>query len=86
METTHEVKILTQFYNRVFTEQKTFEIRKNDRDYQVGDILLMREFDPEKREYINHSQPISARIVYMSAFEQKEGFVVLGIKYIPEDQ
>lgn len=86
MQTTHDIKIYTQFYNRVFSEQKTFEIRKNDRDYQVGDILLMREYDPEKREYIDHSQPISAEIVYMSNFEQKEGYVVLGIKVRPEDQ
>lgn len=86
METTHEVKILTEFYNRVITEQKTFEIRKNDRDYQVGDFLLLKEYDPVEREYIEHSQPITAEIIYMSAFEQKDCYVVLGIKVRPEDQ
>lgn len=36
---THEIKIERRWYERLKTGQKSFEIRYNDRDYQVGDIL-----------------------------------------------
>ena len=35
----HELKILAEYYTEVLTGKKTFELRKNDRDYQVGDLI-----------------------------------------------
>lgn len=31
---------------------KRFEVRKNDRDFKVGDILVLQEYDPEADTYI----------------------------------
>lgn len=42
---THELKILSEYYNQIQLYNKTFEIRKNDRDYRVGDKLLLKEWD-----------------------------------------
>ena len=86
MKTEHEIKIDTKFYARVADGQKTFEIRKNDRDYQVGDVLCMREYDPKGEYYIDHSHMLIANIVYMSTFQQKEGYVVLGIEVVQNDE
>lgn len=44
----HDLKILPQYYDDVMMEKKCFELRKNDRDYQVGDVFLLREWNPEK--------------------------------------
>lgn len=44
---THELKIWPQFYCRVKDGTKTFEVRKNDRNFQFGDIVILREWDPE---------------------------------------
>jgi hypothetical protein len=82
MTTEHEIKIHTVYYNRVLEGVKPFEIREDDRDYQVGDILLMREFDPERGEYISHSAPIRALVTYKSTFQQKDGWCVLGTKIL----
>ena len=53
----HDLKILPQFYDDVMKEKKCFELRKNDRDYQVGDIFLLREWTSEHgytgRWYVN---------------------------------
>ena len=47
---THKLKIWPQYYCRVADGSKTFEVRKNDRGFQPGDIVELREFDPEKIE------------------------------------
>ena len=35
----HELKIKREYFNAIKSGEKTFEIRKNDRDFQVGDII-----------------------------------------------
>ena len=44
--TAHNLKIWPDQYALLRSGLKTFEFRKNDRDFQVGDILLLREWDP----------------------------------------
>lgn len=41
----HELKILSKYFERVRNDKKTFEIRKNDRDFQTGDEIILNEFD-----------------------------------------
>lgn len=43
----HELKIWPQFYCRVADGTKTFELRENDRGFQSGDTVVLREWDPE---------------------------------------
>ena len=42
---TIEKKILPEYFKAVHHRQKTFELRKDDSDYQVGDMLRLREWD-----------------------------------------
>ena len=42
---THEVKILPRWFEDVKSGKKNFEIRKNDRNYQVGDFIELKEWD-----------------------------------------
>jgi len=39
----HELKTDPDVFQQVWEGQKTFEIRKNDRNFQVGDMLVLRE-------------------------------------------
>lgn len=41
----HELKIDHVYYEASRDGLKTFEIRKNDRDFENGDILILREWD-----------------------------------------
>lgn len=43
---THELKIWPEYFLLVSSGRKRFEVRYNDRDYQEGDFLRLREFDP----------------------------------------
>lgn len=51
-----ELKLDTKFYDDVKSARKDFEIRKNDRDYQVGDILKLKRYNVRQNSYIvgNH--------------------------------
>lgn len=40
----HDLKILPEYYQDVVSGKKKFELRKYDRNYQVGDIFVLREF------------------------------------------
>ncbi|MBM7715341.1 hypothetical protein JOC94_002328 [Bacillus thermophilus] len=73
----HELKILPGYFEEVEKGIKTFEIRKNDRDYQVSDFLLLKEFDPKTKTYTG--KEIRKRISYMTDFNQKENYVVMAI-------
>jgi hypothetical protein len=42
----HELKILPQYFCRVQDGSKTFEVRENDRGFQPGDDVVLREWDP----------------------------------------
>lgn len=41
----HELKILPQYYEKVISKKKKFELRKDDRGFEVGDMLVLNEFD-----------------------------------------
>lgn len=72
---THELKIAPEPFEAVVTDKKRFEIRRNDRDFQVDDWLRLLEFS--NGEYTGNTA--GQRIRYITDFEQKDGFVVLGI-------
>ncbi|WP_282798853.1 DUF3850 domain-containing protein [Lactococcus lactis] len=42
---THELKLDIKYFNDVESGKKNFEIRKNDRDFKVGDILELKAYE-----------------------------------------
>lgn len=45
-EPLHELKIWPAFFRAVMEGRKTYEIRKNDRGFMVGDPIRLNEYDP----------------------------------------
>lgn len=41
----HELKILPRYYKKVLSGEKRFEIRKDDRNFKVGDPIRLQEFE-----------------------------------------
>lgn len=48
----HELKIYPEHYMNVLLGIKKIEVRKNDRNYQERDILILNEYDPKTERYI----------------------------------
>lgn len=57
----HQLKINTEFFDQVVSGMKTFEIRLNDRNYEVGDTFDLQEWDG--MEFTNRSA--SGKINYI---------------------
>ena len=51
----HELKTLPIYFEEVIEGRKSFEVRKNDRNFKVGDMLALNEYDAEKKEYTGNS-------------------------------
>ncbi|MFZ3487259.1 DUF3850 domain-containing protein [Vibrio harveyi] len=44
----HELKILPDYFDLQVDGKKRFEVRHNDRNFKVDDVLILNEFDGEK--------------------------------------
>lgn len=77
-----EVKTLPEFFWAQALDLKPFEVRYNDRDYRVGDILWQREWSPYGG-YTGRALVRSISYVLADPAYCKEGFVVLGLCKLP---
>ena len=76
----HELKILPNYFEEVICGAKTFEVRKNDRDFKVGDMLALNEYDADKKEYTGNSCLVYVDYILKDENYCKNGFVIMAIK------
>lgn len=76
----HELKTWPEFFGLVDERQKNFEVRKNDREFQVGDTLVLREFDPIVGKFTGRSCMREITYILDKPDFVKEGHVILSIK------
>lgn len=51
MPTLHDLKVWPEYYQALAHGLKPFEVRKNDRNFQVDDLLVLCEWDPADEAY-----------------------------------
>ena len=82
----HHLKLSKKHYSSVLFGHKTFEIRKNDRDYMIDDYVYFDEV--YQREYTGqHSHCFRITfIVYQFEFKEglKNNYCVFGIEMVNE--
>ncbi len=44
--TSHQLKVNKDFFEKILSGDKNFEIRLGDKQYKVGDVLILIEKDP----------------------------------------
>lgn len=76
---THELKILPKWFEDVQSGKKKFEIRKNDRNYRVGDFLILKEWNRGK--FTNRYLIRQIEYIYQGdgTYGLSEEYCVLGI-------
>lgn len=84
--THHVLKCHPHFFAAIVEGKKTFEIRRNDRRYQVGDTFTLREYDPSFGYTRKESGPFE--IAYLMTDEDfpaiLPGFVIMGLGGLPK--
>ena len=81
----HELKIWPEFFDAVICGTKRFEIRRHDRPYCVGDLLVLREWAPSAQAFTGQS--VTVRVTYMvkpGEWGLPEDVCVLGIAFPSE--
>jgi len=83
----HRLKTWPQFFQDVSDGVKTFELRKDDRGFSVGDVLILMEFDPYKKGGCYSGRAISRLVMYKldaASFSGIEkGYCILGLGVLP---
>lgn len=75
----HDLKTWPEHFRDVRAGIKTAELRLNDRNYQPGDVLVLREYDPRADEYTGEVE--SRTVTHVLAGEQwlQLGMVMLSM-------
>jgi hypothetical protein len=77
----HGLKTWDEFMMDIATGKELFEVRKNDRDYKVGDTLLLNGWNQNKETHTG--RVIEAKVTYVlngGAWGIMDGYVVMGIE------
>ena len=78
MNKTHDLKLLPVYFHEVVLGNKNFEIRLNDRDFKVGDKIILREFEGISQDYTGEF--VEGEIMFVTDFMQAPGYVVFSFK------
>lgn len=90
---THELKTWPEFYEAIISGAKNFDLRKNDRNFQVNDYLVLREWDPATKTY--SGRKTTRRISYIlesrpdagcaADFGLNDGYAILAMLWASGD-
>lgn len=75
--TYHDLKLNDAYFEAVAKGLKKFEVRRDDRGFQKGDILRLNRFDPKERCYLTKNSPDN-----YTQFFSKAKHVLAEIKYV----
>lgn len=83
---THEIKLKQDFVEAVSSGRKSFEVRKNDRGYQTGDLIRFLPLDEDGDP--NYDSPLAEkrfRITYLlSGWGIEKDYVVFSIMEVKD--
>ena len=74
----HRLEILPEYFGAQKNRVKTFEIRKNDRNFKVGDKLMLYEIDPKTKQ--KTGRLLEVQVTYITNYAQKEDYVVMATR------
>jgi len=77
-EKLHSLKVQQQWYDALAKGSKTFEIRKNDREYNVGDNIVLWCYNGDIM--LGGYEPLYYKITYVQEYGCEYGYVALGLK------
>ena len=76
----HYLKTWPPVFQHMVDGLKRFEYRKNDRDFKVGDTLVLREWRPDSKQYSRREKFVTVRYIMSGGqFGIPEGFCIMDV-------
>lgn len=75
----HSLKVWPEYFSAVASGEKTFEVRRNDRDFQGGDIVHLNEWDPATHRYSGRMLFFTIGYVLREEFGLQPGYCAFSI-------
>lgn len=75
----HELKCWPGPFQEIWDQRKRFEVRKNDRNFKVGELLHLREWGPETKRYTGRYVVAMVTCLLQGEFGLPPDICVLGI-------
>jgi ribosomal protein S17 len=84
---THELKCWPQYFDAIYRNEKNFDVRRDDRGFQKGDMVVLRRTRPDAKHEIDYD--VDGKVKYSlireiryiltgGQFGIESGYVVLG--------
>lgn len=77
--TIHELKIKPEYFKAVLRKEKRFELRKDDRNYKVGDVLCLKEWDEGECTGDEMLWPVRYVLRNCPEYGLRDGYCILGL-------
>lgn len=71
-------KVLPKYFEAVIKDKKKFEIRKDKDDVQVGDAIVLKEWDGEKYTGREVSRNVTYVLRNVPEYGLAEGYCIIG--------
>lgn len=75
----HELKTWPEFFKAIDAGQKTFEVRRNDRDFHKGDEVRLLEWNPATKQYTGNFIEAEIGFIIDSDFGLESGVVAFSL-------
>lgn len=77
----HDLKTWPKLFAEVLEGRKTFELRRDDRGFKVGDTLNLQEWDPATGAFTGRStrRRVTSLVRDVPEFGLKPGFVIMSL-------
>jgi hypothetical protein len=79
--TEHRLKTWPKHFNDILCGLKTFEVRRDDRGFQVGDTLILEEYDRTRKYSGRYLTRKVTHLLRGGEFGIEEGHVVMSITH-----
>lgn len=76
----NRLKCWPEVFQAMLDGRKTAEYRLNDRDFKVGEWLLIREWCPEDEQYTHREMTVQITHILDGGFGMPKGYVMLSFK------
>lgn len=83
MKPDHELKCWPESFAAIWRGHKTYDIRRDDRGFKILDLLLLREWGPDSREYTGSE--LTAEVTHVTRGPEwgiPQGMAVMAIRVL----